>query len=135
MDKNIAAILRDDAKTIQVGFELHHDVTTGKIYTYISHLNLVVGDFVVVPVGGSDWKVGRVLSVDDDLLIEPNADLRYAWVVDRVDVQAHKDNALRNKEIEQHLAASYRVSARQAYAMQFLGNASPEVLALVKGAK
>jgi hypothetical protein len=31
------------------------------------------------------------------------------------------------------LASSYRVNARQAYANQFLTNADPKVLALVKG--
>jgi hypothetical protein len=134
MDKNIAAILREDAKTIQVGFELASE-TAGKLYTYVTHLPLVPGDIIVVPVASSGWKVAKVISVDDDLLIEPNADYRYSWVIARVDMDAANANQQRNREIEAHLAASYRVSARQAYAMQFLGNASPEVLALVKGAK
>lgn len=134
MDKNIAAILRDDAKTIQVGFEVSSE-STGKLYTYITHFDLAPGDIIVVPVASSGWKVAKVVSVDDDLLVEPNSDYRFSWVIARIDSAAHETNMRRNREIEQQLAASYRVSARQAYAAQFLTNASPEVLALVKGAK
>jgi hypothetical protein len=142
MDKNIAAILREDAKTIHVDFDLGNAMANsrdsergGRSYTYVTHLDLEVGDLIVVPVVSSGWKVAKVIGIDDDLLIEPNSDMRYSWVIARIDTAAYQANALRNREIEQHLAASYRVSARQAYAMQFLGNASPEVLALVKGTK
>jgi hypothetical protein len=50
-----------------------------------------------------------------------------------INAQAARDNQARNKEIESMLASSYRVNARQAYASQFLTNADPKVIALVKG--
>ena len=134
MDKNIAAILREDTKTISVQFVNGEGITSSRNYTYITHLDVVVGDFVVVPSGGSDiWKICEVTEVHDDLNIEPNSDVKYKWVIDVINAKAARENNARNKEIEGMLAASYRVNARQAYAQQFLSNADPKVLALVKG--
>jgi hypothetical protein len=134
MDKNIAAILREDTKTISVQFINGEGMTSSRNYTYITHLDVAVGDFVVVPSGGSDiWKICEVTEVHDDLNIEPNSDIKYKWVIDVINAQAARDNQARNKEIEGMLAASYRVNARQAYAQQFLSGADPKVLALVKG--
>jgi LDH2 family malate/lactate/ureidoglycolate dehydrogenase len=50
-----------------------------------------------------------------------------------IDVKAARENRDRNMEIEKMLASTYRVNARQAYAQQFLSNADPKVIALVKG--
>lgn len=134
MDKNIAAILREDTKTITVQFINENGVTASRGYTYITHLDVSVGDFVVVPSGSNDmWKICEVVHVDEDLDIEPNSDIKYKWVIDVINTQASRDNQARNKEIENMLASSYRVNARQAYAQQFLSNADPKVLALVKG--
>lgn len=134
MDKNIAAILREDTKTISVQFINGEGITSSRNYTYITHLDVAVGDFVIVPSGGSDmWKICEVTEVHDDLNIEPNSDIKFKWVVDVVDAKAARENQARNKEIEGMLAASYRVNARQAYAQQFLSGADPKVLALVKG--
>ena len=130
MDKNIAAILREDTKTCKVTFS----GVVGNAYTYITHIPLEVGDWVVVPVGqNADLKVVEVESVDDDLNVEPNCDTKYKWVVCKIDMDAHRDNMARNREIESMLASTYRVNARQAYAQQFLAGADPKVLALVKG--
>lgn len=134
MDKNIAAILREDTKTISVQFVNDVGMTSPRNYTYITHLDVAVGDFVVVPSGGNDfWKICEVVEVHEELEIEPNADIKYKWVIDVIDKQAANENNSRNKEIEGMLASSYRMNARQAYAQQFLSNADPKVLALVKG--
>jgi hypothetical protein len=134
MDKNIAAILREDTKTISVQFSNENGMPSSRNYTYITHLNVKVGDFVVVPSGGNDlWKICEVMSVDEELDIEPNADIKYKWVVDVIDKDAAHANQQRNKEIENMLAQSYHRNARQAYAQQFLTGADPRVLALVKG--
>lgn len=134
MDKNIAAILREDTKTVSVAF-LSENGTASRAYTYVTHLDVKSGDFVVVPAGQHElWKIGEVLGVDEDLNIEPNADVKYKWVVSVIDADAWRENNVRNQEIEKMLTNSYRVNARQAYAQQFLTNADPKVLALVKGA-
>jgi len=133
MDKNIAAILREDTKTISVQF-LNDNGVASRDYTYITHLDVVVGDFVVVPSGANEtWKICEVTEVHEDFCIEPNSDIKYKWVVDVIDAKSARENQQRNKEIESMLAASYRTNARQAYAHQFLSNADPKVLALVKG--
>ena len=134
MDKNIAAILREDAKTCAVKFTGSNGSPDSNPYTYVTHLDIEVGDYVVVPTGGQDaLKIAEVVRVDDDLEIEPNADVKYKWVVDVVKIKAARENRDRNTAIEGMLAASYRVNARQAYAQQFLSGADPKVLALVKG--
>jgi hypothetical protein len=134
MDKNIAAILREDAKTISVQFMNENGVAVSRNYTYITHLNVSIGDWVVVPSGSNDmWKICEVSEVHEDLAIEPNSDTKYKWVIDVIDARAAQSNQARNKEIEGMLAASSRVNARQAYAQQFLSNADPKVIALVKG--
>lgn len=133
MDKNIAAILREDTKTCSVSFP-NENGSMSAPYTYITHLDLEVGDYVVVPAGQHNiFKIAEVTSVDDDLEIEPNSDTKYKWVVDVIDIDAARENRERNSAIESMLAASYRVNARQAYAQQFLSGADPKVLALVKG--
>lgn len=133
MDKNIAAILREDATTCSVQFNNENGVVS-RGYTYVTHLPVKVGDFVVVPAGHHDmWKIGEVLSVDEELDIEPNAEVKYKWIVDVIRAEAYRENQQRNLEIEKVLAHSYRMNARQAYAQQFLQNADPKVLALVKG--
>jgi hypothetical protein len=134
MDKNIAAILREDAKTCAVQFANNDGGSVSQPYTYVTHLDLEPGDYVVVPAGGQDaLKIAEVVRVDDDLEIEPNASVKYKWVVDVVNVKAARENRDRNAEIEKMLASSYRTNARQAYAQQFLSGADPKVLALVKG--
>lgn len=134
MDKNIAAILREDTKTISVQFVNGEGMTSSRAYTYVTHLDVRAGDYVVVPTGNNNlWKIGEVLGVDEDLNIEPNADVKYKWVVCVIDSEAWRENHKRNQEIEKMLAASYRVNARQAYAQQFLSNADPKVIELVKG--
>jgi acetolactate synthase small subunit len=133
MDKNIAAILREDAKTCTVAFQ-NENGSMSAAYTYVTHLALEVGDLVVVPSGNhNSLKIAEVMTVDDDLEIEPNSDIKYKWVADVIDVKAARENRDRNMEIEKMLASTYRVNARQAYAQQFLSNADPKVIALVKG--
>jgi hypothetical protein len=132
MDKNIAAILREDTKTCKVVFK--DAGSTSSQYTYISHLNVKVDDWVVVITGSANiLKVAQVVEVDDDLEIEPNSDIKYKWVVDIIDIEAAYANKARNVEIEKMLATTYRSHARQAYAAQFLTGADPKVLELVKG--
>lgn len=131
MDKNIAAILREDTKTCKVTFL---DGSTTTEYTYITHLDVKVDDYVVVQTGSNGaLKVAQISGVDDDLEIEPNSDMKFKWVIDIIDIEAARANQARNQEIERMLASTYRTNARQAYAAQFLSGADPKVIELVKG--
>ena len=133
MDKNIAAILREDTKTISVQF-VNGEGITSRAYTYVTHLDVKAGDFVVVPSGSNNlWKIAEVLGVDEELNIEPRSDTKYKWIVCVIDIEAWRENQARNREIEKILAASYRVNARQAYAQHCLTNADPKVIELLKG--
>jgi len=133
MDKNIAAILREDAKTCTVAFQ-NDNGSMSSAYTYVTHLALEVGDLVVVPSGSQNLlKIAEVMTVDEGLEVEPNSDIKYKWVADVIDTKAARENRDRNTEIEKMLASTYRMSARQVYAQQFLSNADPKMIALVKG--
>lgn len=133
MDKNIAAILREDTKTVKVTFEDSYEGRS-KPYTYVTNLDLVAGDRVIVASGNdTNYKMATVHSVDSDLEVQPNASLKYKWVVAKIDFEGYLKNMARNEEIEKLISKTYRTNARQAYAQQFLAGAAPEVVALVKG--
>ena len=126
MDKNIAALLRDDARTVGVNFSTHLAAENGSPaspyseYTYVSHLQLAVGDIVVVKAKGR-VALATVSRVDDSVDIEPNADMRYAWVIAKVDVSEHAANMARNAEIERAVSEAYRDNMRRSFAQQILG--------------
>lgn len=130
MDKNIAAILREDARTVWVTFDMttEPDVPfAGKCYTYVTDMDLYVGDIVVVTSQqGPKMGLAKVVRVDDDLNIEPNSDIKYQWVVDRVDMAAYNDNMQRNATIEKSIGTSYRKQMRRAMANQILSDLSDE---------
>lgn len=120
MDKNIAALLRQDAKTIKVCF-----ASDAQRYTYVTHLPVEVGDFVVTPPPkdkNSRWfGVARVMEVDPEVLIQPNDDLEYRWIVGVIDHVAYEENATRNEAIAEAVAKAYRGNIRKSFADQVLG--------------
>lgn len=119
MDKNIAAILRSDTKTIRVMF------TGGgnpKGYTYVTNLDLAPDDLVAVYASG-EIKVATVTKVDDDLQIKPNSEMAFLWVICKIDTTEYEANSKRNAEIEKTLAVAYRANARAMYAQQMIAGA------------
>lgn len=163
MDKNIAALLREDARTVQVVFPYdngglgQHDAARqgspkqgfpnqqrtawedGRpLYTYVTHLPIRVEDYVAVPAAGQ-IKLALVKVVDDEVLIEPNADIAYAWVIGLVDVAQYDANLARNKEIEATVGKSYKARLKRSFAEEILhgvGGASRDRLhALLAGPK
>lgn len=137
MEKNIAALMREDTRTVQVTFDqVANDFdeiessppaaglnraksTTAKSYTYVTDLDLVVGDTVVVEARGL-LALARVRSVDDDVAIEPNADTKFKWVVAKVDQARYLENVKRNAEIEEAVANAYRHNLRRSFAQNIL---------------
>lgn len=126
-ENNAAAILRDDTCTISVQF-----VEGEKLYTYVSTIpDLKEGDYVVVPVNTEDkFSMAKVVSIDDDVNIEPSSSQRYKFVVDKVNIERYKTLLEENRQIEKALAENYRNNARQAFKSAMLGG-NPELLALV----
>lgn len=118
MDKNIAAILRNDTRTVSVIFQddtRDHPVP----YTYVTDLPFQVNDYAVVE-APSGLKVVQVYAVHDDLRIEPNADKEYKWIVTRIDLTPYEQNQERNRTITETLGKAYQKQARQAFATALL---------------
>lgn len=120
MDKNLAALLRDDTRTIKVQFE-----TNGQQYTYVTELDLQVGDHVVVT-AREQLKVVQVVQVDDELDIQPNGSIAYQWVVGKVDMTQHQARTERNRQITDAVAKTYRKQMRKAFAEQILADLPAE---------
>ena len=127
MDKNLAALLRPDAKTLTVRFTVdsEHGTRKSKPYTYVSHLPLAEGDSVVVDANGRAI-IATVESVDDEAKIEPGSDTEFKWVIAKIDVAAHEANEARNAAIVAEAAVIVRENMRRSFAAQVLGAASPE---------
>jgi preprotein translocase subunit YajC len=131
VDKNISALLREDARTVHVSYystrqdkpDFGIDPAPAKHSTYVTHFPLVKGDKVVVMAGGQIM-LAQVMHVDDEVKIDPNDTIRYAWVIAKVDMEAHEANMARNKAIEESVADAYRLSLRRSFSEQVLGNLS-----------
>lgn len=142
-EKNIAALLREDTRTVQVSFgagrlaevddfdgDLDERLPPGakrsyakapdqKFYTYVTNLALTVGDTVVVEAGDT-LKLAAVRRVDDNVAIEPNDPIKYRWVVQKVDFTEHLANEARNAEIDTAVAEAYKANLRKSFAQQIL---------------
>jgi len=118
MERNLPALLRSDAKTVQVKFP-----GTGKLYTYVTHLPMKCGDYVVID-AESQIKIAKVVAVDDEAKIEPGSDIEYKWVIAVVDMAAYEANQKRNSDIQAEAATIIRGNLRRSFAQQVLGAAS-----------
>lgn len=143
MDKNIAALLRQDARTVHVVFNIDHPVDmdtfgdepppkryggakTGyhiepkvKTYTYVTHLDIAVGDTVIVETGGQP-KIVKVIGVDADVKIEPNDTIEYGWVLQKIDMVAYIANRERNAQTESAVAEAMRNNLRRGLAQSVI---------------
>ena len=121
VERNIAALMREDAKTVEVAFN-----GGSKSYTYITSLDIKVGDHAVVDCGGDGFKVVQVLEVHDDVEIEPNSDTKFKWVVAKFDLEHHKSNEAKNEQIEKLMATGYRANIRRHFAANMMACLSDE---------
>lgn len=125
MERNIAALMREDTFTAHVRFR-----DGEKTYTYIAWMPLAVGDTVVVSAAGQH-KVAEVVAVDDCVKIEPGSSISYSFVIDRVDREAHSACAARNEQIEELVRTAYQTNLRKSFAAQVLGGLDAETQARV----
>ena len=133
MDKNIAAFLRTDTKTIGARFikdkfkddslELGEDSLqlSDRAYTYITDLSLAVGDLVVVYAVGVP-KVAMVARVDEELDIQPNDTIEYKWVISKVDVAHYLNNCKKNAELTRTIGKAYQKNVRNQFRDMLLTN-------------
>lgn len=135
MERNIAAIMREDAKTVEVNF----GGNSSKIYTYVTDLDVAVGDHAIVECGNDGLKVVQIMGVHDDLNIEPNSDIEYKWLVAKFDLEHYKLNQAKNAEIETVMATGYRNNMRRQFAASILAGLSEdkqaELSSIISGQK
>ena len=129
MEKNLAAFLREDTKTVRVRFikdlfanqrdyqptllgedNCSLDLST-KEYTYITDLTLEVGEHVVV-FAQSTPKVVVVTRVDEIVNILPKDTVEYKWVVSKVDYTTYNANKQKNASITDLVRESYRKNVK-----------------------
>lgn len=132
MDKNIAALLREDSKTIRVVFKMSsyeekkaqaNSIMTAfnpnQLYTYVTHLDVTPGDTVLVLAHGT-LKLAEVAEVDETVNIQPNSDTEIKWVLQKIDLSDAEANEQKNKLIEQTVSDAYRTNLRRSFAQQIL---------------
>lgn len=119
-EKNAAAFLRDNARTLQVVFIGDCNV---KHYTYVTDLDLKVDDLVVVPANGEEaFSLAKVATVQEDLQIDPASSQKFRWVVAKVDTTYYTNLMEGNKAIDEMIRNSYRANARQAFQAALLSS-------------
>lgn len=135
MDKNIAAFLRPEAKTVAVRFfqdkfkDIAEKMTllgdevslSPQAYTYVTDLNVQVGDLVIV-YAVSVPKVVMVVQVDNNLDLEPNDTVEYKWVVAKVDMSPYIDNCKKNALINRTIAKAYKNNMRKQFTDLFFAS-------------
>ncbi len=134
MEKNLAAFLREDTKTVGVRFikdtfsrdtENYQMTLVGtenveayplsnKEYTYITDLELQVEDHVIVFVHDAP-KVAIVTRVDDVVNIAPKDNVEYKWIAARVDYTKYKENCQKNRQIAEFMSTSYRKNVKEQF--------------------
>lgn len=134
MEKNLAAFLREDTKTVGVRFikdtfsqdTQNYQMTlvgtenvdwyslSNKEYTYITDLPLEVEDHVIVFVHEAP-KVAIVTRVDEAVNIAPKDNVEYKWIACRVDYSQYKENCQKNRQIAEFMSTSYRKNVKEQF--------------------
>jgi len=153
---NIAALLREDTRTIYValtngtGFADEDltslDASVGnaievgqqKYYNYVTNFNVKEGDAVLVEYN-HQMKVAVVCDVHDTVKIDPGLPYELRWVIQKLDFTEHRQNILKNKEIKQLVQQAYQSNLRRSFRQQLLsgldGSEEGEKLVALLGAK
>ena len=129
MEKNLAAFLREDTKTVGVRFikdlfanSANYQQTllgedsnpiqlSTREYTYVTDIPLEVGDNVIV-FAQDIPKVVIVTRVDDILNLNPKDTIEYKWVVSKVDYTSYNENAKKNEVITDFVRSAYRKNVK-----------------------
>lgn len=124
MNNNMAAFLRENARTIKVRFfkdqykQSHNDMTllgdtelSQTEYIYLTTLELKVGDLVIVTARDL-FQVVYVSEVAEDVTLDIADTVKYKWIVQKLDVTAYCKLLEENKKLEQIIATSYKQSVR-----------------------
>lgn len=131
---NIAALLREDTKTIAVAFPkgvtypdaileegtlLDIEDFDKKYYSYVTDFDVKEGDAVLVEAAGA-IKVAIVCKVDDTVKIDPGLQFELRWVIQKLDFSHHRSNIAKNNEIKELVQQAYQRNLRRSFAQQLL---------------
>lgn len=117
MERNIAAMMHDDAVTVGVKFQQRTEklglqsLPVAKEYTYVTIQPLAVGDLVAVYAAGA-IQVAEVCRVDAVLDIELNDNKEYEWVVQKLDTKPYEAQAAKNEKLKTLIKENYKLNAR-----------------------
>lgn len=147
MDKNIAALMRQDCKTVHVLFwkdrndnsagyqgkrpislelgTIAPDIYSDKRYTYVTDLDFKVRDWALVLVSGVP-KVVVIAAVDESCEIEPNDSTTYKWIFGKVDTTNYYENLKKNEEIESIVSSAYKKSLRAQFSQLLMAGTDAE---------
>jgi hypothetical protein len=150
---NIAALLREDTRTIAVAFPkgisypdtpmsaetlLDMEEFDKRYYAYVTDYSVEVGDAVLVEAAGA-IKVAIVCKVDDTVKIDPGLQHELRWVIQKLDFTHHQQNLARNNEIKELVQQAYQRNLRRSFAQQLLagmdGSDEKEKLVALLGQK
>lgn len=112
-ERNIAAMVRDDTYTVKVKYSNQSD-TNRTLYSYVATFPLEVGDEVVVS-SIKGLSIAYVAKVDDFLDIEPGSEMKYEYVLQKLDREAIDALIAKNKAIEEIVADQYKQRAKQGF--------------------
>ena len=135
MDLNLAAFLRQGAYTIKVQYQ---HTGSSAAHTYVSNLpGLAVDDYVLVQardksMGTLRFSVARIVEVHSSVQITPNSDIKYSWVIQKLDMTTFDTLTKENEAIESLYAKAYQENIRHGYANQILNSLSESDQASMK---
>lgn len=149
-EKNIAALLREDAKTIRVTFSMIRENSSfegepldegerSKSAELLRSLGVTgmqneegfklysyvthydVKPFDLVLVeAAGQLKAATVVDVDEEVVVEPGSNMALRWVVQKLDFTEYKANFDRNLEIERLVNEAYKANLRRSFRAQIL---------------
>lgn len=150
---NIAALLREDTKTIAVAFPkgtsypdrpiaaedtFDMEEFDKRYYAYVTNFDVEVDDCVLVEAAGS-IKVAIICKVDDTVKIDPGLQYELRWVIQKLDFTQHQLNLQKNNEIKELVQQAYQRNLRKSFAQQLLagidGSEEKEKLVALLGSK
>ncbi len=130
MEKNIAALLRDDTKTVGVRFfkdnfqDKKYNPTlldlesytnlSDKTYLYVTTEVFKVGDYAVVFVNEIP-KIALIARVDDTCLIDPQVDTEFKWIVSKVCMDTYHENKKKNDVILDIVSQAYKKNLKNQF--------------------
>lgn len=154
LDKNIAALLNEKAYTVGVQFQ-HCLGKQFDEYTYVTDMSkhtddaigdIVLGGMVLVPTkirtgskydtdkvdstmlleSGVRMSVAVITRIDDEVVIQPDDDIEYAWVIETISTDNYFLTKKRNAEIISLVQDAYTKNLRRSFAQQILGGLSDD---------